>query len=112
MSNPTEVLSRLERICGEATEGKWSWETTEHGYYVHRETADCPYCEIADTVRPIDAEFIAISRTALPALVKCVREMLELYETERGFTAGGNAVIAKTERIISRHLGELEVRND
>ena len=81
-----EIRARVEA----ATEGPWGHYsinprvTPEHAVYSVPLDADplAQSSEIAGPVEPRDAEFIAASRTDLPALLAAVEAVRELHQSE------------------------------
>jgi len=98
-----DTLTRLRAICDAATDGPWEvspYEMPEDTYceVYSPFTADGSGMVFDSGVVP-DAEFVALSRTALPAL-------LEVVQSEwRRFTDG-------QRREFSRALENLEVGNE
>ncbi len=76
MSKLDEFLVQIEQLDGKATPGEWWNESGVVHAKAPNWTPEChrcchpAYCESEE-----DAEFVALSRTALPLLVKMVREM-------------------------------------
>ena len=75
MSTDTkEILDRLKAVCEAATEGPWrQWETAI------TIPVPPPFDDdvIIRTVREEDAKFIALSRTAVPALVEALSRVMD-----------------------------------
>ncbi len=139
MSDASTKLSRLRAVCDAATEGPWAWVQPgqkENGFVVGAaypphsglleepidEDDELEYPEIVDdvceqwgaTVNYGDAEFIALSRTALPALVDALERVLghcALVNAAEGCTAHGTQVpwVANIRAIIAAALENLEV---
>jgi hypothetical protein len=97
MSNQID-LDALQALCDAATEGPWSWWTscsfrrlssdaTGHDGDVMRGTVIYvakQHDGVLDVVcRDADKEFIATSRTAMPALIARVRELERAVADER-----------------------------
>ena len=81
----TRLLDEIERLDKRATPGPWASQgiTPDHGLFegivVHQEGEPGAIAE----VQPVrsDAELVALSRTALPALAQAVRAVLKECES-------------------------------
>ncbi len=127
------ALAAIERVCETASEGPWRATP-------FRDQHEARWAEIVAMVgdgtdswivttnrdcgtEEADAEFIALARTAMPALVAFARDVLALCDdrddlirdTNRPGSAGVEAVIANGRSLVStasirqtlaRHLGE------
>ena len=96
MTDPRETLARIREQADAATEGPWEvngpdrpWATISHGSdsILHAYEQHHPYCEGCECGEPRsevalsdeDAEFIAASRTTVPALLDLADAVLELH---------------------------------
>lgn len=89
MSTDTqEILDRLKAVCEAATDGPWTTKgnTVLHDGYMcplSRPCHDVAYCGTDDDEGiesdGANAQLIALSRTALPALVDALEAALSLY---------------------------------
>jgi hypothetical protein len=83
MSDARTVLVEWQQRTDAATEGPWDLRTTPWDAYIQAEAArnrndrDGVICNEA---RSVDAEFIATARTAIPALLSAVRNVLALCD--------------------------------
>lgn len=103
---PQEKLDAIKRICDEATGNRWQWEdhesdgmwlmcADEHGS-CDPIIADCP---VNSEPLENDRRFIALSRTAIPALVEAVEKMhAELSELTCEAVAD-NALTAALDKV-------------
>lgn len=80
------LLDQIDRLDQEATKGPWTATGDVYGGKVYEPSGyplpGCTSCgENEATYEGQDAEFIALARTALPALSRAVRATLELHKT-------------------------------
>lgn len=77
----TDLLDQIDRLDQETTQGPWQNDGYEvlGAPYKFREMLLAPHVANADQ-NECDTEFIALARTALPALSRAVRAVLELHE--------------------------------
>lgn len=81
MPDPTEILADWKAKTDAATPGEWEHDVhrsgggLERSYDVHRILPD----NLAIVGNGMDAEFIAVSRTAMPALLSAVESVLALH---------------------------------
>lgn len=81
-----ETLQRWRKVCEAATEGPWEFERIAHdsGEFAYERNDDHALMVLreANYEKPMkakfDAEFIALSRTALPATLDCVEMALKM----------------------------------
>jgi len=87
----TQLLNKIDQIAQRATQGPWLANDRGIGYEITTqqqideaaEVNGWPMpinSELRETFQRSDAEFIALSRTALPTLAQTVRAVLELHE--------------------------------
>ncbi len=112
------TLSRIRAVCDAATPGPWEvmpYERPEDTYaeIYSAYTADGSGM-VADSATVADGRAIALSRTALPALVEALERVMEhcaLVNDAEGCTAHGTQVpwVANIRTIIADALENLEV---
>ena len=77
MTDPRETLNRIREQSDNAVEGPWD------AYMGRIDHAGKSVVAVAyDVVRDADAEFIAASRTTVPALLDALEKVLELHPRE------------------------------
>ena len=67
-------LDKLEELCKAATPGPWRY-TTAYGVATIESKEDRGIAHAVDYMETSNADFIAEARTALPLLIKMVREL-------------------------------------
>lgn len=81
-----KLLDDVQRLDEQATPGPWTWGDNRDGLgnKLHPTAFPGKYNPIADFeyTNDEDAEFIALSRTALPKLAEALRAVLELHKPE------------------------------
>ena len=85
-----ERLAEIEARAEAATEGPWEAWDRGIGFEVHVD-GEALNSELRETFRQADAEFIAASRTDVPALVAALRAVLDLHRDaghSQGFFPG------------------------
>lgn len=104
MRDPRETLARIRAQADAATEGPWApWRDQDGALHMNgllmvgNAAAVIPEGEswvdgvdvnpIAHTYTPEDREFIAASRTTVPALVEALNAVLELHTVDLPITA-------------------------
>lgn len=80
----TKLLDDVQRLDERATQGPWEATGNDYGGKVYEPSGyplpGCTSCgENEATYQGQDAEFIALSRTALPELAEAVRAVMELH---------------------------------
>ena len=94
MTDPRETLNRIRKQADNATEGPWDYQRghdTPSGWfdaYVFGADGESVVSEAFDG----NAEFIAASRTTVPALLDALEKVLELHQPVTdgmGFTEDG-----------------------
>ena len=104
MSDLKQTLARIRKQVEAATEGPWNHYsinpriTPEHAVYSMPLDADplARSSEIAGSVAPRDAEFIAASRTVIPTLLDALDAALDLHKPAPCTVTDGRGVSEAT----------------